>query len=48
MKTIKYSSNEEMWKLESELKANGYKKTSDCYWYQHYTNGENEITLERE
>ena len=49
MKTrIKYSDNNRMWYLENELKAKGFQKTSDCYWVQIYTNGKDEVMLERE
>ena len=49
MTTIKYTENRELRKLQNELKANGYRKTSDCYWIQTFINDKgNLITLERE
>ena len=49
MTTIKYTESRELWKLQDELKAKGYRKASDCYWIQTYIddNG-NLIALERE
>jgi hypothetical protein len=47
MKTIQYKSNSEMWKLEKELKSQGFVKTSDCFWYQNYKRGNERVTLER-
>lgn len=48
MKTvIKYASNSEMWSLEKELKSKGFKKMSDCFWYQNFRKGDEIITLER-
>ena len=47
MKTIQYTSNLEMWKLEKELKAQGFVKTADCFWVQHYKKGNEEVRLER-
>lgn len=47
MKTIQYSSNLEMWKLDKELKEQGFVKTSDCFWYQNYERGERRVILER-
>lgn len=47
MKTIQYKSNLEMWKLEKELKSQGFVKTSDCFWYQNYKRGNERVTLER-
>ena len=47
--TIKYSESRELWELQDELKANGYRKTSDCYWIQTFIDGKgNLIALERE
>ena len=47
--TIKYSESRELWKLQDELKANGYRKTSDCYWIQTFIDDKgNLIALERE
>lgn len=34
--TIKYTTNEEGWALERSYREEGWKKTSDCYWYQTY------------
>ena len=49
MTTIKYTESEELWKLQDELKANGYRKTSDCYWFQTFIDDKgNLIALERE
>ena len=42
-----YETSEDFWKIEKELKENGYKKISDCYWCQIFSNGENEIITER-
>ena len=42
-----YETTEDFWEIEKELKENGYKKTSDCYWCQIFSNGENEIITER-
>ena len=47
MKTIKYRSNLEMWKLEKELKEKGFIKTSDRYWYQNFRKENDIIILER-
>ena len=47
--TIKYSEDRELWKLQRELKEQGYRKTSDCYWFQTFTDGKgNLIALERD
>lgn len=35
-----YTTNEESWKLDDEMKTAGYTKTNDCYWAQIYTNAE--------
>ena len=49
MTTIKYTEDIELWKLQDELKANGYRKTSDCYWIQTFIDDKgNLIALERE
>ena len=49
MTTIKYTSSKELWRIQDELKANGYRKSSDCYWIQTYIDGKgNLIALERE
>ena len=49
MTTIKYTESIELWKLQDELKAKGYRKSSDCYWIQTYIDDKgNLIALERE
>ena len=49
MTTIKYTEDIELWKLQDELKENGYRKTSDCYWFQTFIDDKgNLIALERE
>lgn len=48
MKTVMYKTNEELWKIEKSLKEQGYRKIADCYWAQIFSDGKNEITLERE
>ena len=42
-----YETNEQLWKIENELKAKGYRKSSDCYWAQIFSNGKDEIITER-
>lgn len=44
---ITYTTNEECWKLERDLKEKGYSKTSDCYWYQHFQKGDSLVILEK-
>lgn len=47
--TIKYSRNEQCWRLEDLAKKHGFKKTGDCYWAQIFEKtGSGEITLERD
>ena len=48
MKNITYETNEQLWKIENELKAQGYTKTNDCYWAQIFSNGQEEISAERQ
>lgn len=45
--TIKYSTNEECWKLEDELKTAGYKKIADGYWSQIFETDNHRVILER-
>lgn len=47
MKTIQYNSNSELWRLEKELKVQGFEKTSDCFWFQNYKKGDQIVILER-
>ena len=47
MRTIKYVNNEEGWRLEMQLKNEGYVKTSDCFWCQIYKKGDDVVMLER-
>ena len=46
-KTITYTTELEYWKLKAELKAQGYKMISDCYWYQDFEKDGEIITLEQ-
>lgn len=45
--TIKYSTNEECWKLEDELKTAGYEKIADGYWSQIFETDNHRVILER-
>lgn len=47
---INYQTNEEIWKLERELKEKGYKKTSEAYWAQIFEddNGNRVITTRKQ
>jgi hypothetical protein len=45
---IKYKSNEELREKERLLKKQGFRKTSDCYWVQIYTDDVIEVSLVRE
>lgn len=44
---IQYNSNSKMWRLERELKEQGFEKTSDCFWYQNYKRCNEIVILER-
>lgn len=45
---INYKTNEELWEKERLLKKQGFRKTSDCYWVQLFTDGNIEVSLVRE
>lgn len=45
---IHYSTNDQLWTMESAAKKAGYEKTEECYWTQIFTNGENTIVTIRE
>lgn len=45
---IHYSTNDQLWSMESAAEKAGFKKTEDCYWVQIFTNGENYIVTTRE
>lgn len=45
---IHYSTNDQLWSMESAAEKAGYKKTEDCYWVQIFINGENYIVTTRE
>lgn len=48
-RTIQYSTNVQLWSLEKNLRALGYRKTSDCYWAQIFENDTGcMVILERE
>lgn len=38
------SISKEIWRLKKE----GYKRISNCYWYETWKNGEKEIEIERD
>ena len=50
MTTITYQTNKQLWSLETTAQAAGYRKTSDCYWAQIFTNPEtgDEFCADRE
>lgn len=38
------SISKEIWRLKKE----GYKRVSNCYWYETWENGEKEVEIERD
>lgn len=42
------NSEKEAQNLTEDLRANGYKRIANCFWYEIWQKGEHEVTVERD